>query len=198
MESFKNLLAIADRLLGPGGCPWDLEQTLTTLQPYLLEETHELIQAIDAEDSEKVKEELGDVLYVLIFIAKLEEKEGKFLIQNAIDTVAEKLIRRHPHIFGEKKISSTDDVVRNWEEIKKKEGKVNPLSDLPPTLPALARAQKIIHKLSRHKSKLVDERLENNLAQKIWDLVIEAEKVGVDAESLLRRLCRKYEEKFVE
>ena len=163
MKDFDNLLAIADRLLGPNGCPWDLKQTFFTLQPYLLEEAHELIEAIDQENPLKIAEELGDVLYVLIFAAKIGEKEGKFTMSDALQTVAEKLIRRHPHIFGEEKISSTEDVVRNWEEIKKKEGKANPISDIPATLPALARAQKVIHKLQRHKSPILQEKISDHL-----------------------------------
>lgn len=196
MNDFDNLLSIADRLLGPDGCPWDLQQTFFTLQPYLLEEMHELIEAIDSQDPKKMCEEIGDVLYVLIFAAKLGEKENKFTITDAIKAVAEKLIRRHPHIFGEKKISSTDDVVNNWEEIKKQEGKTNPISNIPPTLPALARAQKVIHKLNRHKSSLAKEKLSDDVTQKIWDLVQEAESEGIDIESSLRRLCRMYEEKY--
>lgn len=195
MEEFKKLIRIADRLLGPEGCPWDREQTFFTLQPYLLEETHELIEAIDAKDPSKISEELGDVLYALIFIAKLGEKEATFTLPDSIRLVSEKLIRRHPHVFGDKKISSTDEVVTNWEEVKKKEGKKSPIDNIPPTLPALARAQKVIHKLRRAKSKVVEEKIEDSIGQKLFDLVKEAESQGLDAESALRRTCQNYEEK---
>lgn len=194
MKDFENLLAVADRLLGPNGCPWDLEQTLTTMQPYLLEEAHELIQAIDTQDPEKIIEELGDCLYVLIFAAKIGEKEGRFNIQDSLKTVTEKLIRRHPHVFGSAKITSTDDVLKNWETIKKQEGKINPFTDIPPTLPALARAQKVIHKLKRLKSPIAKEKLTDGIEQRLWDLVIEAEEEGIDIESSLRRLTRCYEQ----
>lgn len=193
MEEFKKLLAIADQLLGPEGCPWDREQTFFTLQPYLLEETHELIEAIDLKDPKKVSEELGDVLYALIFIAKLGEKESSFTLPDSIRKVSEKLIRRHPHIFGNKKISSTDEVVSNWESIKKEEGKKSPIENIPPTLPALARAQKIIHKL--RKDPLLEEPVANDIGQALFDLVREAEAQGIDAESALRRTCLAYEEK---
>lgn len=201
MDEFKQLLAVADRLLGPGGCPWDLEQTLFTLQSYLLEETHELIEAIDEGKAHKISEELGDVLYALIFIAKLGEKEGSFTLSGSIKNVAEKLIRRHPHVFGEKIVESSDDVVRNWEEIKKQEGKKNPIEGIPPTLPALARAQKVIHKLLKAKSPLVSTAAaalssEEELGQKLWDLIREADMKGYDAESALRRTSQSYEEKF--
>ncbi len=147
MKEFESLLQIADRLLAPEGCPWDREQTLFTLEPYLLEETHELIEAIDQQSGSKMAEELGDVVYALIFIAKLGEKEGKFTLAEALRQVSDKLIRRHPHVFGEKKFESTDEIVKNWEAVKKSEGKKSPIDGIPPTLPALSRAQKIIHKL---------------------------------------------------
>lgn len=193
MDEFKKLNEIADQLLGPNGCPWDREQTFFTLQPYLLEETHELIEAIDTKDPKKVSEELGDVLYALIFIAKLGEKEASFTLAESIQKVSEKLVRRHPHVFGDKKISSTEDVVKNWDEVKKQEGKKSPIDNIPPTLPALARAQKIIHKL--RKDPLIQEKLSDDIGQRLWDLVREADSLGVDAESVLRRTCLKYEEK---
>ena len=195
MEAFDQLLAIADRLLGPEGCPWDREQTLFTLQPYLLEESHELIEAVDAQDSAKMAEELGDVLYVLIFAAKLGEKEGAFSLSEAIRIVSEKLIRRHPHVFGNQKVSSADEVLTTWEEVKKKEGKKNPIDHIPPTLPALARAQKVIHKLRRAKSAAIEGRISNGIEQRLWDLVAEAEAQGVDAESALRRISLAYEKR---
>lgn len=193
----KELLAIADRLLGPGGCPWDQEQTLFSLQPYLLEETHELLEAIDLQDPAKMTEELGDVLYALIFIAKLGEKEKIFTLSDAIRAVCEKLIRRHPHIFGDKKFSSTDEVLTNWEEVKKAEGKKSPIENIPPTLPALARAQKVIHKL-RKKTSLINEKISTGIDQKLWDLIKEADAEGIDVESALRRICLAYEQKFKE
>jgi len=113
MDDFKKLLEVADQLLGPNGCPWDLEQTYFTLQPYLLEEAHELIEAIDLQDPKKISEELGDVLYTLIFIAKIGEKKKDFSLMESAREVSEKLIRRHPHIFGDKKISTTEDVLKN-------------------------------------------------------------------------------------
>ena len=193
MKEFESLLRIADRLLGPGGCPWDQEQTLFTLEPYLLEETHELIEAIDQQNGAKIAEELGDVLYALIFIAKLAEKEKKFTLTDAIRDVSDKLIRRHPHVFGEKKFETTEDIVKNWEAVKKSEGKKSPIEGIPPTLPALARAQKVIHKLKKIDPKVTALPSETDIGHRIWALVQEAEKAGVDAESELRRVCKKYE-----
>src|SRR5262245_61160019 len=127
MKEFDELLEIADTLLGPNGCPWDKAQTYDTLKPYILEEAHELLEAIDLGDPVKIKEELGDCFYALLFLAKLAEQNEIFNIRDVFQLMLEKLIRRHPHIFGGVKVESSEDVVRNWEEIKKKEGKANPI-----------------------------------------------------------------------
>ncbi len=196
MDSFKKLLDVAAVLLGPNGCPWDREQTLLTLQPYLLEEAHELIEAIDSQDPQKMKEELGDAFYTIIFIAKLAEKEKLFTLSESIASITEKLIRRHPHIFGETKVADSEDVMRNWEEIKMKEGRKSPFEGIPPTLPALARAQKVISKLRRKKgasTKKATPTTEKELAKRLWDLVEEAELNNLDAENLLRRFCMNVE-----
>lgn len=202
MENLNELMAIADRLLSPGGCPWDREQTLFTLQPYLLEEAHELIEAIDAQDEQQMAEELGDVLYALVFIAKLGEKNNLFTMSEAMRIVCEKLIRRHPHVFGETKIDSTEDVVRNWEEIKKKEkggkGRKTILEGIPPTLPILAKAQKMLTKLKRANSGLVPQSIskkvsEEELGRRLWELIAEAEDSGLNAEGTLRRFCSQIE-----
>lgn len=199
MEPFHRLSEIADTLLGPNGCSWDREQTLKTLQPYLLEETYELLEALDIEEGAKIEEELGDCLYALIFIAKLCEKEKKFYFANAVQKVCEKLIRRHPHVFGDVKVASNEEIVQNWESIKKKEGKTNPISGIPPALPALARAQKVQGKLRRmgktedQKYSLQDEK-EEKIARLLWGAVREAANADVDAESALRRYCILHEQ----
>jgi len=199
MDAFDELLRIADRLLGPNGCPWDKEQTFATLQPYLLEETHELLEALDLQESGKIQEELGDCFYALVFIAKLAEQNKLFTLSDAMRTVAGKLIRRHPHIFNELKINSTEDVVRNWEAIKKKEGKKNPIEGIPPSLPSLARAQKVILKIRRFEKTPpppTDLSSEEDLGRRLWELVREAEGAGFDAESALRRFSIAYEKNW--
>lgn len=200
MDAFKKLLDVATVLLGDNGCPWYREQTLLTLQPYLLEEAHELIEAIDSQDPQKMKEELGDVLYTVIFISKLAEKDKLFTLAESMQSITEKLIRRHPHIFGETKVQDSEDVMRNWEAIKMKEGRKSPFEGIPPTLPALARAQKVVSKLRRikalafRKSSLINEK---ELAEKLWALVEEAEFGGMDAESVLRRFCMAREKRHL-
>lgn len=195
MKEFQRLIEIADQLLSPEGCPWDREQTYFTLQPYLLEETHELIEAIDLQSPTKISEELGDVLYALIFISKIGEKEQTFTLSQAIQEVSNKLIRRHPHVFGDKKFSTTEELEKNWEEVKKQEGKKNPLEGIPPSLPSLARAQKVIQKIK--KTPLIKEKIsDDEIGYRLWELVKEANEKGIDAESALRRTCQAYEEKY--
>ena len=197
MKELDQLLDVADKLLSEDGCPWDREQTLFTLQPYLLEETHELIEAIDKNSGKDMAEELGDVLYALIFIARLGEKEHLFSWAQAVKEVTEKLIRRHPHVFGNLTVQSTDEIVQNWEEIKKKEGKGRKsiFEGIPPTLPVLARSQKIVkklHKVGRIKKTPV-QLSEEEIGEKLFDLVRLAEDAGIDAESALRRVAQKVE-----
>jgi tetrapyrrole methylase family protein / MazG family protein len=197
MEKFDELLAISDILLGPNGCPWDKEQTLTSLLPYLLEETHELIEAIELKDPQKIIEEMGDMFYELVFLAKIGERDGVFQLNESLQSEIDKLIRRHPHVFGNQKASTPEEVLKKWEEAKKKEGKKNPIDGIPPTLPALARAQKVISKLRRVRCDVVENDLrgEEELGQRLWNLVKEADSKGIDAEGALRKICLEYEEK---
>src|SRR5205085_11355947 len=117
------LLAIMDRLRDPGGCPWDREQSLRSLTPYLLEEAHEVIEAIEAGDAAHHREELGDLLFQVVFQSRIAREEGKFDFAAVCDSIAEKLTRRHPHVFGEVTVSGSGEVVRNWERIKAEERK---------------------------------------------------------------------------
>ncbi len=205
MKNFDGLVEIADRLLSPNGCPWDREQTLFTLQPYLLEEVHELLEAIDLGESDKIVEELGDVLYVLIFIAKVAEAKKLFSINEAIAVAAEKIIRRHPHVFGETEDSSIEGIVQNWERIKKQERgnqvRTSILDGIPPSLSALARTQKVVRKLRRIKSRLApreiqEARSEEAIGKDLWKLAAEAEASNIDLESALRRYCLVQEDLF--
>jgi len=192
MREFDRLLDIADQLLGPKGCPWDKEQTFFTLQPYLLEEMHELIEAIDSLDSQKISEELGDCLYAIIFIGKLAEVEKRFNLPESIEAVSEKLIRRHPHVFGDVNVTSTEEIVRNWDEIKKKEKtgqeRKKLFDGIPPSLPALPRAQKMAKKLRKKTGESEERSLtEKELGDELWKLIQAAEILNLDAESALRR-----------
>jgi len=151
-STFDDLLNIMRRLRGPGGCPWDAEQTHESLTRYLLEETYEVIEAIDAKSPEHLKEELGDLLLQPVFHAAIAEEAGDFNMADIIGTLCAKLVRRHPHVFGDLQINDSEAQVENWERIKKAEkGDERPsaLSGVPPHLPALLKAQKITEKASR-------------------------------------------------
>jgi tetrapyrrole methylase family protein / MazG family protein len=139
-----DLLKVMERLRGPHGCPWDREQTHQSLARHLLEEAHETIEAIDTGDPDRLREELGDVLLQVVFHAEMGRQEGTFDIDDVAAGIVSKLIRRHPHVFGDIEIGSAAEVLVNWERIKAEEkGEQGVGDDIPPTLPALARAAKV-------------------------------------------------------
>src|SRR5205823_7344409 len=142
MQEFDRLIEIMATLRGPGGCPWDREQTIDTLKPFVLEETYEVLQAIDRHDHTELCDELGDFVFEAVFLAQLEAEAGHFTIADAIQSVADKLVRRHPHVFkrdeGEAALASAGQVRTRWEEIKAQERSGSPktlLSGIAPTLP---------------------------------------------------------------
>ncbi len=145
------LVWVVDRLLGPGGCPWDQEQTHESLKRHLIEECYELLQAIDSGDDAAMKEELGDLLLQPIMHAQMESLAGNWDIDGVARLVTDKLIRRHPHVFGSVAVSSSDDVLRNWDEIKKAEkgGDDSVLAGVPITMPALLRAFEVSKRAAR-------------------------------------------------
>jgi len=153
-ELFGELVDIMARLRGEGGCPWDREQTHESIKPYLIEETYEVLEAIDERAPDKLREELGDLLLQVVFHARMAEEAEAFDIGEVIATVAEKLRRRHPHVFGEVKAETAQEVLFNWEEIKRRErkaatGKASALDGVPRELPALLRAHRLQEKASR-------------------------------------------------
>lgn len=148
-EKFDDLIEVLKKLRAPGGCDWDRAQTSTSLIPYLLEETYEVIEAIEENNTETLKEELGDLSLHIIFQAELAEEKGDFTIADALNGVSEKLIRRHPQVFGDKKNSNLVDQNKSWEKVKQKEKKrKNFLDGVPKNLPALTRARRIQEKAS--------------------------------------------------
>lgn len=149
---FDRLMEIMRRLRAPGGCPWDAEQSHASLKRYLLEEAYEVIETIDTGDDAHLKEELGDLLLQPVFHAAIAEERGAFTMDQVLDAINEKLVRRHPHVFGEEVIESSEAQVANWEKIKKGEKgaeRKTALSGVPPALPALMQAQKITEKAAR-------------------------------------------------
>ena len=152
--AFKKLTEIVDTLMGDNGCPWDKVQTRESLKPYLVEETYEALEALDSNNPEEIKEELGDLLYQVLFHAKISEKKNEFNITDVVESISGKMVHRHPHVFKEENLKTPEEVVTQWEEIKSKEkGKENRksvLDGIPPHLPGLLRAQKLQKKAAKH------------------------------------------------
>ncbi len=142
MENFKKLVEIVTRLRGPDGCPWDKKQTHKTLTPYAVEEAHELEEAIENNDIENMKEELGDLLFQSVLHAEIARQSGHFDIDDVIVHLNTKMVSRHPHVFSDTEVKGANEVVKNWEDIKAAE-KETDLFDIPKSFPALLRSHKI-------------------------------------------------------
>ena len=149
---FDKLVWLMSRLRDSGGCPWDREQTPESLKPFVLEEAYEVVDAIDDPNPNALKEELGDLLYQVLFLSKIASEKGQFDINDVLTNSYEKLYNRHPHVFGEDKLNTSEEVLKNWEKIKaeeKGETRKSILDGLPMTLPALLKAQRIQERASR-------------------------------------------------
>ena len=149
-QSFDRLVAVMDRLRDPGGCPWDREQTLRTLAPYFLEEAYEVVDAIADGDPAKLCGELGDLLIQIVFVARIAKEEDWFDVDAVCESISDKMIRRHPHVFGDREVSDSDEVMQNWEDIKRDERAGEPsssvLDGVPHSLPALLKAFRMTEK----------------------------------------------------
>ncbi len=206
MKEMDELIEVSNILMGPNGCPWDIEQTFKTLQPYFLEEVHEVIEAIDSGESSKIVEELGDLFYTVVFCAKIAEKEGHFTLENVITTLREKLVRRHPHVFSDLAIESIEELKVHWEKIKGEEkaheNRESLLDGIPPTMPLIQKAQKMIGKISKRPKFTLAEKAQEDkeraFGKKLLDLIAEAEKEEIDAEGALRREVKNLEVSFRE
>jgi tetrapyrrole methylase family protein/MazG family protein len=207
-----DLIRVQARLRAPDGCPWDHEQTHQTLARHLLEETHELLEAIDADDEVAIRDELGDLLLQVTFHAQIAHDEGRFDIDDVADGLVAKLVHRHPHVFGDVQVADAGEVLVNWERLKAEEtGRRKAVDeDIPATLPALARAAKIqrraagwgftwrdtpaaLAKLREEVEELAaaidhaPDRVEAELGDVLLAAVAVARLAGLDAESALRR-----------
>ncbi|MBI5847706.1 MAG: nucleoside triphosphate pyrophosphohydrolase [Nitrospirae bacterium] len=149
--NLEELVTIMAALRGEKGCPWDREQTRESLKPFIIEEAYEVLDAIDEKNPEAVKEELGDLLFQIVFQSRVAEEKGEFGLGDVIDGIAKKMISRHPHVFGDSDIRTSEEVLVKWDEHKKKEGKQleSILEGVPKTMPALLRARKLQDRASK-------------------------------------------------
>lgn len=192
-DFFKRLLTLSDTLLGPEGCPWDREQTLVSMRESILEEACEVIEAIDEGSDIDLIEELGDLLYNIVFFCKLGEIEGRFTTQEAIGRICDKLTLRHPHVFGENKLADSAAVMEQWEKIKREEKshRKSLLDGIPKGLPALSRSYKIAGKMDKAGFDVIeDQKLftsEEELGELLWELVRQARHRKINPEMALRK-----------
>jgi XTP/dITP diphosphohydrolase len=188
---------IMDRLRSPGGCPWDAEQTHSSLAPYLIEEAYETLEAIETADLPALREELGDLLLQVLFHARLAEEaaeDERFTIDDVAADLVAKLTRRHPHVFSDVKVSGADEVNANWDAIKKAEKQRESATDgIPLGQPALALAAKLVSR-SRKAGIEVPAPVGQGFGEKLLAVVGEAVQAGVDPEQALRDTARAYAE----
>ncbi|MBN2254574.1 MAG: nucleoside triphosphate pyrophosphohydrolase [Deltaproteobacteria bacterium] len=224
-RTIQSLIDIIDRLRGPDGCMWDRQQTVRTVSRYLIDEAYEVIDAIEAGTADDVREELGDLLFQILFIINISRDNGRFDLVDVIEGISEKMIRRHPHVFGDTTVSSVEEIKTNWETIKcqcegKEHSKGSLLSGIPTSLPSLTLAQKITEKASRVgfdwkgvddvvdkvyeeldelKTAITDDRPEQ-ISEEIGDILFSlvnlSRFVDVDPETALRSTVNKFKRRF--
>jgi len=226
MKEFDRLVEIHERLRGPGGCPWDAEQDHKSLSRCLIEEAYELFDAILSGNVEHMREELGDVLLQVVFHSVIAKDQGEFTLQDVINDLCDKLIYRHPHVFGDVDVSDSQEVIRNWERLKKKENgkqlRESMLDGIPETLPSLLHARKIqsivsrvgfdwpdahgvIEKIKEEADELFEaiqskdqDEKENETGDLLFSIVNLARFNGIDPEAALRRTNHKFKKRFYE
>jgi tetrapyrrole methylase family protein/MazG family protein len=222
MNNLKKLIDIMAALRSENGCPWDKEQTRESLKPFLLEETYEVLEALDAGNAENLKEELGDLLFQIIFHCRLASERGEFDIDDVIDGISSKMISRHPHVFADAEFKTSKEVLMQWEDRKREEGKMKKsiLDGVPKELPSLLRAQKVQSKaakvgfdwdriedvvkklheeLNEFKEALnrkAQKEIEDELGDVFFSLVNISRFVGVNPEDALRKTVSKFISRF--
>ncbi len=220
---FSSLYEIIETLRGEGGCPWDRKQTPETLKKYLIEEAYEAYEAISKGLANEVKEELGDLLFLLLFIVYLYEEKGDFTLRDLLYLTFQKMIRRHPHVFGEEVAKSAEDVLSKWQKIKEREGKSDSvLGNIPRSLPALQRAYRIgeragrvgfdwknpedlfpkleeeIKELKEALGKGEKEKISEELGDLLFTVANLSRKLGINPEEALKATLDKFERRFKE
>jgi tetrapyrrole methylase family protein/MazG family protein len=221
-ESFRRLVEVMAKLRAPDGCPWDQQQTHASLARHLLEETYETLEAIDKNDLGNLREELGDLVLQVIFHSEIAYEGGAFSITDVLDDLREKLVHRHPHVFGDVEVSGADDVYANWERNKRDEKGTSVLEGIPKALPALARAAKVhrralqvgfrwngvdgfLDKLDEELAELREElnapsrdgdRVESELGDVLFMIASLAQHLDIEPETALRRMLDRFTARF--
>jgi MazG family protein len=226
-DRFGKLLTLIERLRNPdGGCPWDIRQTKEDVGRYLLDETYEVLDAVEKASPAALREELGDLLFMILFLARIAEEENLFGINGVLDDIAAKMIRRHPHVFGDAKVKDAAEVKRNWDQIKRDvekrgEGEPSILARVPRTMPALMRAQKLTgeaakvgfdwdsaqsvmakveEELGEFREALAKgdpDRVREEIGDVLFSIVNLSRHLNVNSEEALRSTNRKFEERFL-
>ncbi len=205
-HDFDSLVSVMEILRSEDGCPWDREQTHESIRKCLIEETYEVIEAIDNNDPVLMREELGDLMFQAVFHARIESEKDNFDIYDCVNDICQKMINRHPHVFADKRVNSSGEVSLNWDDIKKEEKKQKSVSDslnsIPPYLPSLIKAQKVQGKTRKKldfgfKSReealsFAKENMENSIPECIFALAAAAEFEGVDLEMSLNEVVKKF------
>jgi MazG family protein len=219
-KAFAELMQVCRRLRGPGGCPWDREQTLESMTPYLIEEAFESVDAIGTRDAAQIAEELGDLVFLAIFCMELLAERQKLSLAECLERAAQKLIRRHPHVYGDADVKDGDAAFHQWQKIKKEEqGSLSLLGEQPKSLPALTAAYRVQEKAAAvgfdwpavmgalakvreemHEVEEAQRGASSDLAREIGDLLFAAVNVArhvrVDPERELRDAIRRFRERF--
>ncbi len=218
---FYTLWKIIETLRGENGCPWDKKQTPQTLKKYIIEEAYEALEAIDKDNPEEVREELGDLLFLLLFVIYLYEEKKLFTLKDLLYFTAQKMIRRHPHVFGEEVAKSAEEVVKKWQRIKKEEGKDSSvLGNIPKSLPALQRAfrlgeragrvgfdwkkaedvlEKVKEEIEEIKAVLKNapkEKLKEEIGDLLFTVANFSRKLDINPEEALKTALNKFETRF--
>jgi len=205
-SELQRLVEVMDRLRSPGGCPWDAEQTHESLVKYLLEESYEFIDSLDAKDREGMREELGDVLLQVYFHSRIAQDHptDPFSIEDVARSIADKLIRRHPHVFEGLQVSGTEEIIENWEEIKAKEkGRTSALDGVALAQPALALVEKLLYRAEKYKVNVVLTKYQSDklatqesVGEALASIIAWARDNEIDPENALRLYSRQIAEQI--
>jgi len=222
-RTLMEVMEVIRTLRSPNGCPWDRKQTPAMVKNYITEELYELLDAIDADDSAHIAEETGDVLFLLLFLARMYEEQGAFSIADSLERIRDKMIHRHPHVFGTVQVDSAEQVVANWQRLKVQEGKKpkeSILDGLPASMPALSRACALTRKAARvgfdwpdtsgvfakireelseletEVARAKPQRIKEEIGDMLFSIVNLARHVNVEPEEALRGSCEKFRSRF--